>query len=699
MSAPTLLNPLALLLLFILFPVWLLMRREQYRRNLARKQLGGAASTPRSAWESGRTWFMRVLLAITFIVIGLSRPAHSPMPQAIRKGGRDIIFAIDVSRSMLATDTKPSRLEKAKNDIRSCVAHNPGARVGLIAFAGTAVIKVPLTLDHDFLMQALDALSPGSVSHGSTFFQAVFEKTGDRLLSEARKGMQDLLLLTDGEDHGSHPEKALAAIASNRTRLLVIGYGDSTIGARIPVAGEKDETYLMDEGFEVWTRLEESRLQSFANACDDGRYVRGSRGDFLLSEVYRAWAAEAPQQPIDIAGDLVYQELFPLFVFLAALLLLPLPFRIRPAITSVIILCSIIYASHAEDSASDSDWLLHFNEAQQLMAKNNFTEALEIFGVLSDSAYSTDHRAASAYESSRCYAELSDLSGTGEEKYGFALEGINLSCRALLFQPRWKDAQRLLEGLVMRRNAAQKQMQQEQAEQQKMDDLLQKIITALRELIKEQQQLVKDGIALIPPRRHKNQQKPPPSALPENFLPRQKSTMDKTAGVLTQLRDFNAVIKKSFQQADNIASDIDIPTEFDKPIKFVEQGHSEQQKSIPAFKATPSRAAGSESQKRAVAALKSALDALEKDQNSGEDGQDFSDDEWDEDADWEMSDAEQGTPSSLDMQSSAMRSDFVNKTLPTPDYSVEELLNEEADNNMLRESKRAAQSGSVKKDW
>jgi len=276
------------------------------------------------------------VLAVILLAFAMARPGNNPRPRATQEAGRDIVFVLDVSRSMLAEDVRPSRLARAKDDIESCLDTLKDERVGLAIFAGTAAIRSPLTTDYDFLRMMLRDVSTDSVAHGSTYLQSAFEKIADQILTDDRGGFQDIIFMTDGEDQGSEPEKSLEAIAKLQARLWVVGYGDPNLGSRIPVTATQvsdtetsiplndQPVFLVHRGQEVWTYLKEDSLMNLAASAPDGTYARGSASGFLLGPAYRRWAASAPRQYIEGKGVMQYDELFHWLV-VPAILLLMLP--------------------------------------------------------------------------------------------------------------------------------------------------------------------------------------------------------------------------------------------------------------------------------------------------------------------------------------------------------------------------------------
>jgi Ca-activated chloride channel family protein len=280
---------------------WELLAQPETRAHLA------AELNPRR-----RQWKV-ILLAATcgFTVLALCRPAWDRSAPASTKG-RDIVVLLDVSRSMHAQDLTPSRLETARRALTGFSAQLRGDRIGLIAFAGTAALRCPLTTDYDFFRAAVAGVSPDSVPLGGTEIAkaiSMARKAGFDHLSQRSK---HLLLITDAEDHGYGAAAAAAEAARNGVRLVVVGLGDETPGARVPVHDAEDGPttpvrYLTYRGQEVWSKLNARAIRNLADAGDgrsliiskDGgnsdlgaqlnRLVSGTRGRPALPRTEGYW--------------------------------------------------------------------------------------------------------------------------------------------------------------------------------------------------------------------------------------------------------------------------------------------------------------------------------------------------------------------------------------------------------------------------
>jgi Ca-activated chloride channel family protein len=276
-------------------------------------------------WTSqGRRRIKAVLVlgAFAFLVIALARPAWNPIPQTVRRQGRDVVFLLDVSRSMLAEDLAPNRLERAKLAIVDAVDRLQGDRVALVAFAGTAVVKCPLTLDYGFFRLALDDILPESVSRGGTMIGDAIRKTMDDVLKSQDAQFQDIVLITDGEDQESFAVEASRAAGARGIRLIAIGLGDENEGRRIPVTNERGErTFLTYQGQEVWSKLNADTLRSMVNATPGGRYLNVATGAIDLGDVYTKLIASAERRELEEQTTERYEEKFQVFLAVAFLLL------------------------------------------------------------------------------------------------------------------------------------------------------------------------------------------------------------------------------------------------------------------------------------------------------------------------------------------------------------------------------------------
>jgi len=138
--------------------------------------------------------------AVLVLLLSLARPQLGTKLRTVTRDGQDVVIALDVSRSMLAEDIQPSRLEKAKHEIASLIDRLAGDRVGIVAFAGRAFVQCPLTLDYGAARMFLDFMGPDLVPVPGTALAEAIRKSSDAFVEKERKH-KVLILITDGEDH------------------------------------------------------------------------------------------------------------------------------------------------------------------------------------------------------------------------------------------------------------------------------------------------------------------------------------------------------------------------------------------------------------------------------------------------------------------------------------------------------------------
>jgi Ca-activated chloride channel homolog len=261
-----------------------------------------------------------ILLAIVFFGLALARPQWGVVEEEIKRKGEDVVFLLDVSKSMLAKDVQPSRLERSKLAIRDFIHRHAGGRVGLVAFAGDAFLWCPLTLDYDAFEETLGELSPESLNvPGSDIAAALFASRGAFEKTEKRKV---LIVLSDGEDLQKLGIKAAAKIAEEGVIIYTIGVGTPN-GAQIMVPGRTGELApMLDEnGQPVNSALDEKTLTEIAQATggnyrllttigssmnDIGRTLRTSEGKGLTQ--VRKLGIDRYQWPLGVAIILLVAE-------------------------------------------------------------------------------------------------------------------------------------------------------------------------------------------------------------------------------------------------------------------------------------------------------------------------------------------------------------------------------------------------------
>ncbi len=256
------------------------------------------------------------------LVLALMRPQWGFHYERTPKVGAQLMIALDVSRSMLAEDVAPNRLERAKAEIQDLLGYLSRDHVGLIAFAGRATVLCPLTPDFGFFRLVLESVGPHSVTRGGTNLEEPIRKA-----LAGFRGQSDLsriiLMITDGEDHDSFALEAAKAAAERGIHIITIGVGDEG-GSRVLVTDPKTgaRTQLLDgNGQPVVTRLDGDLLRKIALETS-GVYIPAATGALDLKSIYQTHIAPLTRSPLEDRGRLVRQEGFQWAVLLAIIFLI-----------------------------------------------------------------------------------------------------------------------------------------------------------------------------------------------------------------------------------------------------------------------------------------------------------------------------------------------------------------------------------------
>ncbi|MBL9121457.1 MAG: VWA domain-containing protein [Phycisphaerae bacterium] len=260
------------------------------------------------------------LLACSALVVALLDPRMGDTPTEVQRRGIDVVFVIDVSRSMLAQDVAPNRLEQAKQMISDAVDRMAGDRAGLIAFAGTPVLKSPLTLNYGAFKLALNELTPQDSARGGSLLGDAI-RVATEAFTDQIKGGKAIIVVSDGEDMESFPvEAAKRAFDDHGVRTYAVGIGDSVDGARIPVMAGRERTWLVHEGKEVWTKMDPKLLTDMCLA-GGGAFVPAGTRLVDMGEVYESTVAAVGRREFETTTVKRTLPQFQWFAGLAALLL------------------------------------------------------------------------------------------------------------------------------------------------------------------------------------------------------------------------------------------------------------------------------------------------------------------------------------------------------------------------------------------
>ena len=262
-----------------------------------------------------------ILLSVGFLVLALARPQFGTRVETITSEGQDVMVALDVSRSMLAEDVAPNRLERARLEIMRILQRLDGDRIGFVAFAGNAFVQSPLTVDYGAATLFLNAMSPDLIPIQGTNLGEALTVALDAF-EEGTRDHRVLIVVTDGEDHEGQIDGALERALDQGVQIHTVGIG-SLEGVPIPefdASGVRSGFIRDDEGAVVTTQLDESTLERVAQATG-GRYFPalgpGANLDPLIEEIMGREGRELEAREIT-----QFDEQFQIFLGFALVLLL-----------------------------------------------------------------------------------------------------------------------------------------------------------------------------------------------------------------------------------------------------------------------------------------------------------------------------------------------------------------------------------------
>lgn len=297
---------------------WSVARNHRMRERFAPGAMRTRILSPDRSWPA---WAAGVVQAVAILLAfaSLAGPQFGETEQVVESRGNDLYVLLDVSRSMMATDVLPSRLDRAKADIASLVNRLKGERVGLIVFAGQAVIQCPLTVDYENYKRILASVDSFSAPRGGTAIGDAIRKSVE-ILSQAPTQKRSILLVSDGGDLESSPIEAADLAAENNIPIYAVGLGDSIEGARIP-AGETGG-FVEFGGEQVWSKLEPALLEDIARRSSGQFFEAGTRS-MDMNEFHAKYLQGEGAGPVETRSEVVKAEQFQWFLgFAIALILL-----------------------------------------------------------------------------------------------------------------------------------------------------------------------------------------------------------------------------------------------------------------------------------------------------------------------------------------------------------------------------------------
>ena len=259
----------AMVLIYLLLYVW--KRRAQ--RKFAEQKLLNKLSPSRSLFKSLLKLIV-LCLAFASLTIAMVNPKIGTKLETVKREGVDIVFAIDVSKSMLAEDIAPNRLEKSKQLVTQIINNLASDRVGIIAYAGKAFPQLPITTDYASAKMFLQSMNTDMLSSQGTAIDEAIQLSRQYYDDEGQTN-RVLIIISDGEDHGNAAVEMAELASEEGIRIFTIGVGEEK-GAPIPIKRNNIVlNYKKDlQGETVITKLDEETLRAIAEG-GEGEYVNG----------------------------------------------------------------------------------------------------------------------------------------------------------------------------------------------------------------------------------------------------------------------------------------------------------------------------------------------------------------------------------------------------------------------------------------
>lgn len=268
-----------IVLLYAMVVFW----QKRTQRKFADKELLDKLSPNRSTGKQ----VMKIILlclAISSFVIALVNPQFGTKLETVKREGVDVVFAVDVSKSMLAEDIAPNRLEKSKQLVTQIINNLASDRVGIIAYAGSAFPQLPITTDYAAAKMFLQNMNTDMLSSQGTAIREAIE-LAKTYFNDDEQTNRILFLISDGEDHEGNIEEIASEAAREGIRIVTIGVGTAKGG---PIPEKRNgviQNYKKDRNGEtVITRLDEVTLKQIASEAN-GRYIDGRVTAEVVEEV------------------------------------------------------------------------------------------------------------------------------------------------------------------------------------------------------------------------------------------------------------------------------------------------------------------------------------------------------------------------------------------------------------------------------
>jgi Ca-activated chloride channel family protein len=255
-----------------------------------------------------------------FLAIALANPKIGTELKTINREGVDIVFAIDVSKSMLAEDVAPNRLLRAKRIISEVMNSLSSDRVGIVAYAAQAIPQVPLTTDFASVKNFLQILDTEMLSSQGTSIDAALNLSIN-FFDQQSDTNRVLILISDGEDHDDIPNSIIDLISSNNINLITVGIGEDN-GSTIPIRlNGAIDSYKKDSNGDVVITKRNSEILNKVAELSNGIYIDGNFTEDAL-EIVKSKLNEIDKSEFETAEFIDYKQQFQIFLLLSLIFII-----------------------------------------------------------------------------------------------------------------------------------------------------------------------------------------------------------------------------------------------------------------------------------------------------------------------------------------------------------------------------------------
>ena len=357
-------------------------RGQRWKRLIARRLLFRLASTD-PGWQ--RTLrFSLILTALALLVIAFARPEGEEMTEVRSSEGRNILFLLDVSRSMMTEDSTPNRLAAAKAAAQEILDTFPNDRAGLIIFAGESYVQVPLTVDRSYLRTSLQQARPGDLAIGGSDLAGAMEEALE-LFEKTGQKSNVMVVLSDGEEHTTGLQRVAQDARDASVFIYSLGFG-TLAGGRIPDPTRRDGLFRDRRGQIVQSALNDTSLRLIAQETG-GVYSQGVGAEFLRQlrrTVAEMESFELEGRNVRLAKPLYHWFTLPaIFLIVLAVLsrFLQGPNRLsqsaHPGRVAVLLIGLLLYSPHSLQADSLTEAKNALAAGDYLSAARQFTAAAQ----------------------------------------------------------------------------------------------------------------------------------------------------------------------------------------------------------------------------------------------------------------------------------------------------------------------------------